>query len=131
MKIEYKGGLKFEINSGGHIIISDQPKENGGNNEGATPGELFVASLASCIGFYVVSYCKNAGIDASGLKITADYDHAPDKPARIGTITIDVDLPAKVEDNRKPALMNAAKHCFIHNTIDNPPKIEIKVNTAK
>jgi len=129
MEIKYQGGLKFEIKIGEHVVITDQPKDIGGNDEGVTPGELFVASLASCMGSYVVAYCKNIGIDVSGLTISADSKHADDKPARIGEINININLPAKIEDNRKAAVIHAANHCFVHNTILQAPALNIKLNT--
>jgi len=43
--VEHLGALQFEIKARQHAIVSDQPPENGGHDEGMTPPELLLASL--------------------------------------------------------------------------------------
>ena len=45
--VERLGSVLFEIKARGHSIVSDQPEENGGFDEGMTPPELLLASLGS------------------------------------------------------------------------------------
>jgi putative redox protein len=47
MTVEHLGSLQFEIKTRGHSIVSDQPVEYGGFEEGMTPPELLLASLGS------------------------------------------------------------------------------------
>ena len=49
--VEHLGAVQFEIKARQHTIACDQPPENGGFDEGMTPPELLLASLASCAGF--------------------------------------------------------------------------------
>jgi hypothetical protein len=49
--IEHLGAVQFEIKARGHAIVTDQPRENGGFDEGMTPPELLLASLGSCAAF--------------------------------------------------------------------------------
>jgi uncharacterized OsmC-like protein len=48
----YLGGDRFVLEVRGHQLYVDQPREAGGSDAGPTPTELFVASLAGCVGFY-------------------------------------------------------------------------------
>lgn len=50
--VEHLGGVQFEIKARHHTIVSDQPLENFGHDEGMTPPELLLASLGSCATFY-------------------------------------------------------------------------------
>jgi hypothetical protein len=45
-------GDRFAIDARGHTITVDQPADVGGADTAPTPTELFVASLAGCVGFY-------------------------------------------------------------------------------
>ena len=54
--IEHLGAVQFEIKSRQHTLISDQPAENKGYDEGMTPPELLLASLGSCAAYYAVDY---------------------------------------------------------------------------
>jgi putative redox protein len=56
--VEHLGALQFEIQARQHTIVSDQPPENGGHDEGMTPPELLLASLGSCAGFYAAQYLR-------------------------------------------------------------------------
>jgi putative redox protein len=40
--------MQFEIKTRTHSIVSDQPAENAGFDEGMTPPELLLASLGAC-----------------------------------------------------------------------------------
>ena len=42
IKIEHLGSLQFQRKTRGHCIVSDQPVEQGGYDEGMTPPELFL-----------------------------------------------------------------------------------------
>ena len=50
LSVTYEGGMRFDIASSGHRIVTDQPVEDGGTDAGMSPVELFVGSLASCVG---------------------------------------------------------------------------------
>ena len=52
IKVEHLGSLQFQMKTRGHCIVSDQPVEQGGYDEGMTPPELFLASIGSCAGYY-------------------------------------------------------------------------------
>jgi uncharacterized OsmC-like protein len=56
--VNHLGDVQFEIKARQHTIVSDQPPENGGYDEGMTPPELMLASLGSCAGFYAAAYLK-------------------------------------------------------------------------
>ena len=43
--VEHLGAVQFEITARNHHIVSDQPEEGGGFNEGMTPPELLRGRL--------------------------------------------------------------------------------------
>ena len=43
----YHGGTRHDITSGKHRVVTDQPIEDGGQDAGMSPVELFVGSIAS------------------------------------------------------------------------------------
>ena len=70
LKVKLEGGKRVATRVGDHLIMTDQPVKDGGEDSAPAPYDLFVASIATCAGFYVQSYCQNKGIDASGIEIT-------------------------------------------------------------
>lgn len=62
VQVQHLGDLQFEIHARNHTIVSDQPADNGGYDEGMTPPELLLASLGSCAGFYAAQYFRKNGL---------------------------------------------------------------------
>ena len=124
VNVDYLGGMKFSADCGKHKIMIDLPLGVGGSDEGATPPQLFLSSLASCVGVYVASYCKNAELDIKGMKIMINAEKELN-PNRLDNIKIKVSLPNANIGQRKEAILTAAKKCLIHNTISHNPKMEI------
>ncbi|HEX5645577.1 MAG TPA: hypothetical protein VFX56_01290, partial [Nitrospira sp.] len=53
----YHGGTRYDITSGKHRVVTDQPAEDGGQDAGMSPVELFVGSVASCVAYFVGQFC--------------------------------------------------------------------------
>jgi len=127
MNIQHKGGMGFRVNVREHVIISDQPKEKGGVNEGPTPPELFIASLGTCIGVYAVWFCQKHKIAYEGMKLNIVWAKSTNAPTRIEQIDITVSLPEGCPETLKKGLHEQAEKCLVHNTITYPPEINIVI----
>jgi uncharacterized OsmC-like protein len=111
------------------VVISDQPSENGGYDEGMTPPELMLASLGSCAAFYAAAYLKKHNLAKEGtrVRITADKEKGP---ARLDNFRIEVDVPVELTDEQRKGVEDAVHRCLIHNTLLAPPKIGIAIHSA-
>jgi uncharacterized OsmC-like protein len=74
--------VQFEIKARQHVVISDQPPENGGYDEGMTRPELMPASLASCAGCYAAAYLKKHKLATAGTKVRVTAEMVK-PPARL------------------------------------------------
>lgn len=126
MRVTHDAGDRFAIEIRGHTVVVDQPEDIGGEDEGPTPTELFVASLAACVGFYARRYLARHRLDATGLRVEVAWDMAT-KPSRVGEVTLRVVVPAGVPDERRAGLLAQASHCTVHNTLHQPPPIVIEL----
>jgi uncharacterized OsmC-like protein len=126
LTVAFRGGTRFEISTDRHTIISDQPTEDGGTDAGMTPVELFVGSLAGCVGYFVGRYCARHNIPSDGLTVLADWSMA-EQPHRVGTITLRVSLPpgTTLTAEHQERLLKVAHGCTVHQTLVNPPVIKI------
>jgi uncharacterized OsmC-like protein len=124
--VEHLGALQFEIKARQHAIVSDQPPENGGHDEGMTPPELLLASLGSCVGFYAAQYLRKHKLATEGTRVRVTADKLRD-PARIDNFRIEIETPAVLTEQHRNGVENAAHHCLIHNTLLHPPKIVVEV----
>ena len=129
VSVEHLGGVQFEIKTRQHTIACDQPLENGGYDEGMTPPELLLASLGSCAGFYAVMYLKKYKLSTEGTRVQVSAGKAK-SPARMEDFRITVELPAEFGDDHKSGIEEAVHHCLIHNTLLNPSKISLEVQSV-
>ncbi|QAT17040.1 hypothetical protein BU251_04465 [Candidatus Velamenicoccus archaeovorus] len=130
LTVAYQGGIKFEAMAGKHNLTIDLPPEKGGTDAGMAPPDLFVASLGSCIGVYVVRYCQNAKIDAEGCVISLDWRLSDDKKS-IAAVEVKVRLPKADPGPRARAILEAARSCLIHNTLHGGLNVDITLESAR
>ncbi len=124
--VEHLGALQFEIKARQHVIVTDQPPENGGHDEGMTPPELLLASLGSCAGFYAAQYLRKHKLATEGTRVRVTADKLKD-PARIDNFRIEVETPAALTELHRAGVETAVHHCLIHNTLLHPPSIVIDI----
>ena len=124
MEITFDGGKVITAHSQGHIIKTDQPLDNGGGNSAPTPYDLFLASIGTCAGIYVKSFCDNRKIPAEGIKIIQSYEWNKETGLPI-KIKLDIKLPADFPEKYKASLIHVAELCKVKKTIADPPEFEI------
>ncbi len=124
MEITFEGGKVVTAHSHGHIIRTDQPLDNGGGNTAPTPFDLFLASIGTCAGIYVKSFCDNRGIPAEGIKIIQSYEWNKETGLPV-QIKLDIKLPAGFPEKYKASLIHVAELCKVKKTIANPPVFEM------
>jgi uncharacterized OsmC-like protein len=123
----YMGDMLFESQMGNHRLITDVPAAMGGSDRGPTPPQVFIASLGSCIGAFVASYCKHTEIDMQDMAIEVTFDKA-DNPTRLTNISVTINIPNGngACAQREEVLRRVAEHCPIHETITTFEGIQIK-----
>ena len=126
--IEHLGAVQFEIKARQHTLISDQPVENKGYDEGMTPPELFLASLGSCAAFYAVDYLKRNELSQEGCRVRVTADKAK-APARLDNFHIEVELAESLTEEQVKGVDEAVHRCLIHNTLLHPPKMDVEIKT--
>jgi uncharacterized OsmC-like protein len=122
----FLSGSKFVVTARGHRVICDQPVNNGGSDEGMSPPEFLLASLASCAAYYAAEYLKARSLPAEGLSVKVTAEKAL-HPARLGTFLIELTVP-DLNERHEAGILRAAKACLIHNTLLAAPDIEVTIN---
>lgn len=127
--VEHLGAVQFEITARQHKVISDQPADNSGYDEGMTPPELLLASLGSCAAYYAVDYLKRNRIEREGVKtrVTAEKVKGP---FRLDNFKVEVEVPGDLEESQLKGLEDAVHRCLIHNTLLHPPNMDVAIRTA-
>jgi putative redox protein len=126
MSVSWIDGLQLAVEVRKHKIFSDQPADEGGKDQGITPTEMFIASLGTCMGYYAARFCQRHKMQMTGLKVYLAWDYA-ERPHRIGTITVRVNVPGEWDPGLKERLHKVIEGCTVHQSIIVPPKIHIEI----
>ena len=127
MTITFKGGSRFDVTSRGHTIVTDQPTEDGGADAGMSPVELFVGSLASCVGYFVGRYCARHKIACEGFTVDVEWSYA-EQPHRVGSVSMRIDLPVQLTSEQRERLLKVAHGCTVHQSLAVPPTLKIDLH---
>ena len=130
VKITHLDQVKFAIQARSHVVICDQPSDNGGEDSGMTPPELLLASLGSCAAFYVVQFLKARNLDDRNVEVVVAADKLK-QPARLGKFRVHVSCPLPLTQEQTEGLMRSVHHCLIHNTLLTPPEIKVELELTE
>ena len=123
--VDSLGGDRHRITVRGHRIVVDQPEDAGGFDAGPTPVELFVASLAACVGHYAR---RALGPQSPGATVRCTWEMSASPPWRVADVDIHVDLPAGTSAARYAAVQRAVTHCTVHNSLVDAPNVSIEIS---
>jgi ribosomal protein S12 methylthiotransferase accessory factor len=124
MMITFPGGKKVNAAYNGFTHKTDQPLAGGGENSAPSPFELFLASLGTCAGFYVLSFCQQRGIDAGEIEIRQSMERDP-RTHLVTLVNIEVILPAAFPEKYRAAVVQAAQLCTVKKHLENPPRFNL------
>jgi len=128
VEVNYLGATQFEIRARNHVIISDQPTNNGGFDEGMTPPELLLASLGSCAAYYAVEYLKANRLPSEGLQVSVTAQKAS-SPARLASFEIAIEVP-NLESRHQEGILRSARKCLIHKTLEEGAEIHTTLSAT-
>jgi len=129
INVEHLGSPQFQIKMREHSIVSDQPVEQGGYDEGMTPAELFLASLGSCAGYYAAQYPRKHKLAAEVTVVRVTCDKVKEPVPRMDNFKIAIEAPVELSAKHRQGWQDAVEHCLVHNTLLHTPKLSIQVES--
>ncbi|HEX7708139.1 MAG TPA: OsmC family protein [Thermoanaerobaculia bacterium] len=123
IEVSFPGGVAVDATFHGHTVHTDQPPPLG-EDSAASPFDLFLASIATCAGFYALRFCQQRNIPIEGLGVTMKSEKNPESK-RIETAQIELRLPQAFPEKYRSAILLAVDQCTVKKHIMEPPKFEI------
>jgi ribosomal protein S12 methylthiotransferase accessory factor len=126
IKVQNPTGMRLEAQLGEFTVATDQPEADGGGNSAPSPFDLFLASLATCAGYYVLAFCKQRNLPTDGISVSMSNDwnenrHLAEK------ISMDIQLPAGIPAKYHKAIQRAAGMCTVKRHLENPPAFDLRI----
>ena len=122
MQIDFPGKKRVTSTYKGFTVRTDQPPAEGGDGSAPEPFDLFLSSIGTCAGVYVVYFCESRDIATDGISMQLGFQrnqtsHMMEK------ITIEIHLPPAFPKKYRKAVVRAAEMCTVKRTLTQPPEI--------
>ncbi|MDD8020038.1 MAG: OsmC family protein [Acidobacteriota bacterium] len=125
IRVTFAGQAKVKAEYKGQVILTDQPVKAGGQGTAPSPFDLFLASIATCAGYYVLSFLKQRQLPLDRVYLTVLPERTPDSKL-VENIKIDIHLPGSFPEKYREAAVRAADQCLVKAHLASPPRIEIR-----
>src|ERR671925_1141571 len=132
-----RSGFRTTIDAGGHTLVSDEPREVGGTDEGATPYDLILAALGACTAITLRMYADRKGwpLEDVTVRLSHGRSHAADelqcenRPVRLDEIERTLELSGPLTRDQRVRLAEIAERCPVHRTLDAGVRITTRLST--
>jgi len=124
MVIDFPGGAKVDAHFGPYTVPTDQPSMGGGDGFAPTPFEVFLASIGTCAGIFVLGFCRQRNLPTDGIRII--QRNRPNRlTGMIEKIDLEIQVPPSFPKQYHSALIRSAELCKVKKTLEYPPEFEI------
>ena len=130
VKLDWLGGRRVEATARGNRVVVDQIQGGDGEGKGFRPTELLLSALGSCMMGNILGFCENMEIPIERFSIGVEGVRM-ESPMRVSEIRVEIDLVGDVPPERVETLKRVARGCRIHNTLSNPPAIDLDLRVSE
>ncbi|MBN1320985.1 MAG: OsmC family protein [Thermoleophilia bacterium] len=126
MEVFFPGNKKVHARYKGFVIETDQAASEGGDGTAPAPFDLFIASLGTCVGIYVLRFLQQRGLSTEGAGIVLRQEEDPEAK-HVDKISLEIKLPPDFPKKYRNAVVRTAELCAVKRHLDDPPVFETSV----
>ena len=120
MIIDFPGGQKVDSHFGQFTIETDQPP----SSSAPTPFDVFLSSIGTCAGIYVLGFCRQRNLPTEGIRII-QHNHPNKMTGMMDKIDLEIQVPPTFPPQYHEALVRSAELCKVKKTLEHPPVFQI------
>ena len=124
MVIDFPGGARVDAHFGPYTVRTDQPPAGGGEGSAPTPFSLFLASIATCAGIYVLGFCRQRNLPTEGIQIVQRDERDP-STGMVSQVHLEIQVPPTFPEKYRESLVRSAELCAVKKHIEQPPVFKV------
>jgi ribosomal protein S12 methylthiotransferase accessory factor len=124
MQIVFPGGQRVDALMGNLRIETNQ------DGTAPAPFSLFLASMGTCAGIYVLNFCQQRNLPTEGLRIIQRTRTNP-STRMVDRVDLEIQLPADFPEKYKDAVIKSAELCAVKKHLEAPPSFAITTTSAQ
>ena len=124
--IDFPGGSRVDAHFGDFTVPTDQPPAA----SAPTPFDIFLSSIGTCAGIYVLGFCQQRGLPTTGIQIVQRI-HSNPVTRMVEQIDLEIDIPATFPEKYRDSLIRSAELCKVKKHLENPPVFNVTTQVSQ
>jgi putative redox protein len=120
MIIDFPGGSRVDAHFGPFTVATDQSP----SSSAPSPFEVFLSSIGTCAGIFVLSFCQQRDLPTKGMQIVERVHRNP-QSKMVENIELEIQVPADFPEKYRDSLVHSAQLCTVKKHLENPPHFVI------
>ena len=116
MMIDFPGGSRVDAHFSNFTVKTDQPPVA----SAPTPFALFLSSIGTCAGIYVLGFCQQRGLPTEDIRIIQRIDANPFN-GMVEKIGLEIQIPSTFPEKYRDSLIRSADICAVKKHLEKPP----------
>jgi putative redox protein len=126
IRIDFPGGSRVDAHFGNFTIPTDQPP----TASAPTPFAVFLSSIGTCAGIYVLGFCQKRNLPTDGIQIV-EHIHSNPLNGMVEKINLEILVPPTFPEKYRASLVRSAELCAVKKHLENPPEFTIGTKTSE
>ena len=114
MLIDFPGGARVDAHYGPMTVRTNQ------DGSDPAPFALFLSSIGTCAGIYVLSFCQQRGLPTKGIQIIQRMKSNP-FTRMVDQVDLEIQVPDSFPKEYHDALVRSANLCAVKKHLEKPP----------
>lgn len=120
MLIDFPGGSRVDAHFSSFTVPTDQPPAS----SAPTPFAVFLSSIGTCAGIYVLGFCRQRGLPTEGIRILQRI-HSNPFSGMVEKIDLEIQVPPSFPEKYRDSLIRSAELCAVKKHLENPPTFQV------
>lgn len=122
--IDFPGGARVDAHFGPYTVKTDQPPTGGGAGSAPTPFAVFLSSIGTCAGIYVLGFCMQRGLPTEGIRIIQRV-HSNPMSGMVQKVDLEIQVPPSFPEKYYDSLVRSAELCAVKKHLEHPPSFDV------
>lgn len=124
MLIDFPGGSRVDAHFGPFTVATDQPPAG----SAPTPFAVFLSSIGTCAGIYVLGFCRQRGLPTEGIRIMQRIHSGMN--GMVEKIDLEIQVPETFPEKYRDSLIRSAELCAVKKHLENPPMFDVSTKVV-
>jgi putative redox protein len=105
--------MKHTVHVRGHSFAVDEPPDNGGEDLGPTPHDVYDSALGACKALTMLWYARRKQIPLEDVRVSVERDGSQERQG-VYRLRVLLELDGALSDAQRQELLNVAGKCPVH-----------------